>query len=307
MVAKPVELERAESHDEQGGGIWFELKQSFREWGADKAPLLAAALAYFALFSIAPLLLISIAIAGLFFGAEATQMRVESTIAEMLGQQGAEAITSMVEAASQKTGEGVLGLIGGIVALLLGASGVFAHLKEVLNAIWRVEAPESKGIMAKVRAKLLSVGMVLSVGFLLVVSLLAGAVISGLGSSLSEMVPLGAWFWQGVQLLVSLAVITLLFAAIYKFIPDADIEWKDVWIGAAFTSLLFVIGKFLIGLYLGRSAVASGYGAAGSVIIILLWLYYSSLIVLFGGEFTEVHARRRQGIRDRETRGARRR
>lgn len=278
------------------------LKTSFREWSEDKAPLLAAALAYFALFSIAPLLLVAIAVAGLFFGQAATQTQVMGTISELVGEEGADAIGSMIAGASEKTGQGVVGLVGGIIALLFGASGVFAHLKDVLNTIWEVEAPPKKGILAKVGEKLWSVGMVLSVGFILLVSLLLSSALSAIGSQMSAMLPMPEWVWHVIQLLVSFGVITLLFAAIFKYIPDAHIEWRDVWGGAAFTSLLFVVGKFLIGLYLGRSAVGSAYGAAGSIIIVLLWLYYSSLIVLFGGEFTEVWARRRHGITSRSER-----
>lgn len=278
------------------------LRTTSGEWSKDKAPLLAAALAYFSLFSLAPLLLIAIAIAGLFFGRQDTQQRVVGTIAEMVGQNGAAAIGEMLQGASQKTGQGIAGLAGGIIALLLGASGLFAHLKEILNEIWGVEAPPTKGVLAKVMEKLWSVGMVLSVGFLLLVSLLLSSAMSAISDSMSRTVALPEPVWYLIDILVSFGVITLLFAAIFKFIPDAEIEWRDVWAGAAFTAVLFVIGKFLIGLYLGRSAVASSYGAAGSVIVLLLWLYYSGLIVLFGGEFTEVWARDRHGITSREER-----
>lgn len=306
MAATPTDLNESKAGSEPASdsspSLFTQLKQSFTEWSNDKAPLLSAALAYFALFSIAPLLLIAIAIAGLFFGQEATESRVTGTIAEMVGPEGAKAITGMVQAASEKTGQGVVGLVGGFLALLLGASGVFAHLKEVLNSIWSVEAPPKKGILAAVWQKIWSFGMVLSIGFVLLVSLLLSSAISLIGAQLSQVLPMPEWIWHLIQLAVSFLVITGLFAAMFKYIPDAEIEWRDVWYGAAFTSLLFVVGKFLIGLYLGRGAVASSYGAAGSVIIILLWLYYSSMIVLFGGEFTEVHARTRQGIKSRADR-----
>lgn len=280
------------------------LATSFHEWSEDKAPLLAAALAYFSLFSLAPLLLIAISIAGLFFGQQATQERVVGTIAGMVGENGAAAMGEMLQGASEKTGEGIAGLAGGIVALLLGASGLFTHLKQILNSVWGVEAPPKKGIMTKVMEKIWSVGMVLSVGFLLLVSLLLSSAMSAISDLMNRVVALPEPVWYAIDLLVSFGIITVLFAAIFKLIPDAEIEWRDVWAGAAFTSLLFVIGKFLIGLYLGRSAVASGYGAAGSVIVLLLWLYYSGLIVLFGGEFTEVWARDRQGIASRDERRA---
>lgn len=278
------------------------LKRSFAEFGKDDAPLLSAGLAYFALFSIAPLLVISIAIAGIFFGEEATQGRVQETIGGLVGQESAQAIGEMIRGAGEKKGRGIVGLVGGIVALLLGASGVFAHLRNVLDRIWGVEVPKKEGIAARIVDELWSVGFVLSVGFILVVSLLVSAALSAIGAWAESLLPLAPWFWQSVNFVLSFGVLTLVFAAMYKFIPDAEIEWRDVWGGAAFTSLLFVIGKTAIGLYLGRSAFASSYGAAGSVLIVLLWLYYSGLILLFGAEFTEVWARERSGLETREER-----
>lgn len=282
------------------------LKRSFTEFGEDDAPLLAAGLAYFALFSIAPLLVISIAIAGIFFGEEATQGRVQETIGGLIGQRSAQAIGEMIAGAAEKKGQGIVGLVGGIVALLLGASGVFAHLRKVLDRIWGVEVPKTRGIVAKVVDKLWSIGFVLSVGFILVVSLLVSAALAAIGAWMESLLPLAPWVWQAVNFVVSFAVLTLIFAAMYKWIPDAEIEWRDVWGGAAFTSFLFAVGKLGIGLYLGRSAFASSYGAAGSILIVLLWLYYSGLILLFGAEFTEVWARERSGLQTREERRERR-
>jgi membrane protein len=278
------------------------LKRSFTEFGADDAPLLAAGLAYFALFSIAPLLVISIAIAGIFFGEEASQGRVVETIGGLVGTDAAQGISEMIQGASRKKGQGVVGLVGGIIALLVGASGVFAHLRKVLDRIWGVEVPKTRGILAKIKQKLWSLGLVLSVGFVLVVSLLVSAALAAVGTWMESLLPLVPWVWHALNFVISFAVLTLIFAAMYKVIPDTEIEWRDVWGGAAFTSLLFAIGKMLIGLYLGRSAFASSYGAAGSILLVLLWLYYSGLILLFGAEFTEVWARERHGLGSREER-----
>ncbi|HEY0593106.1 MAG TPA: YihY/virulence factor BrkB family protein [Thermoanaerobaculia bacterium] len=281
------------------------LKRSLTEFGSDDAPLLAAGLAYFSLFSIAPLLVISIAIAGLFFGEEATQGRVEETIGSLVGAQSAQAIAEMIRGAAQKKEQGVVGLAGGIAALLLGASGVFAHLRNVLDKIWGVDVPKRRGIRATIVDKLWSIGFVLSVGFILVVSLLVSTALAATGAWMETRLPLAPWVWHAVNFAISFVVLTLVFAAMYKVIPDAEIEWRDVWGGAAFTSLLFGIGKLAIGFYLGRSAFASVYGAAGSILIVLLWLYYSGLIVLYGAEFTEVWARERSGQETREQRRGR--
>ena len=278
------------------------LKSSFKEFFSDDAPLLAAGLAYFALFSIAPLLVVSIAIAGLFFGEDATQARVMDTIGGLVGSEGSEAVSAMLQGASRRKGQGVFSLVAGIVMLLLGASGVFAHLRTVLDKIWGVEVPVKEGIVAKIVDRLWSLGLVLSVGFIVIVSLLASAALAAVGAWAESLLPLSEWIWHAINFLLTFGVFTLAFAAIYKFIPDAEIEWKDVWGGAAFTSLLFAIGKMLIGLYLGRSAFASSYGAVGSILILLLWLYYSGSILLFGAEFTEVWARQRHGLRTRAER-----
>lgn len=280
------------------------LKESFREWSEDQAPRMAAALAYFALFAIAPLLVIAISIAGLAFGEAAVQGRVTESIQGLVGPEGARAISGMIAAASEKKGEGIFGLVAGVVVLLLGASGLFTHLKKILDDIWEVPEPEKKGVLGTILAKLWSMGMVLSIGFLLLVSLLLSTFLSAAGSYFSQMLPLNEWVWHAINLLVSFGVITVLFAAMYKYIPDAEVAWRDVWAGAAFTALLFVIGKFAIGLYLGKSSAASAYGAAGSIVIVLLWLYYSSLIVLFGAEFTEVWARKHAGLKARSERRA---
>lgn len=267
------------------------LKTTFTEWNADKAPQLAAALAYYTIFSMAPLLIIAIAVAGLAFGQQAAQDQVRTQIQGLVGSEGADFIQSMIQSAS-KPGTGAIATIIGVVALLSGAAGVVAQLKNALNTIWNVKPPPGpgglKGILVTIQQQLLSFGMVLGIGFLLLVSLLLSAIIAGVSSLFGDRVP--TLLYEVLNFVISFGIITLLFAAIYKVLPDANIRWKDVWIGAAITSLLFTIGKLLIGLYLGHSGTASTYGAAGSLVVILLWIYYSAQILFFGAELTQVYA-----------------
>jgi len=267
------------------------LKQTYTEFSEDKVPRLGAALAYYTIFSLAPLLLIAIAIAGLAFGQEAAQGKIFAQLRGILGETTAKGVQEMVEnAAKPKTG--TLATIAGIVTLILGASGVFGQLKDALNTIWDVKPKKKSGILGFVKDRFLSMAMVFGIGFLLLVALVIDAAISAVFPEL-----------QIVQIIISLGVVTVLFAAIFRVLPDLKIEWHDVWLGAAFTSVLFVIGKFALGLYLGRGTVGSSYGAAGSLVVVLLWVYYSAQILLFGAEFTQVYARR-FGSRILPTRGA---
>ena len=265
------------------------FKQTFSEFGSDKVPRLGAALAYYTIFSIAPLLLIAIAIAGLVFGREAASGQIYGQLRGVLGPQSAEMIQKMVEAAA-KPKTSTIATIVGVVTLLLGASGVIGQLKDALNTIWDVKPP-AIGIMGKLKNYLLNGAMVLGIGFLLLVSLVLDSGLAAFGKFANSHLPGGEGVWQVLQLIVSLGVITVLFAAMFRFLPDLKIEWRDVWFGAAFTSLLFVLGKFALGLYLGKRAVGSSYGAAGSLVLVLLWVYYAAQIVLFGAEFTQVYAR----------------
>jgi membrane protein len=262
------------------------LKQTVKEFSEDKVPRLGAALAYYTIFSIAPLLLISIAIAGLAFGEEAAQGKIFKQLDNVLGATTAKGVQDLVKAAS-KPKTGAIATIAGIFTLILGASGVFGQLKDALNTIWDVKTKKTKGIWGFVKDRFLSAAMVFGIGFLLLVALIIDAAISAV---IPEM--------QIVQMLISLAVVTVLFAAIFRILPDLKIQWHDVWLGAAFTSVLFVLGKFALGMYLGRSAVGSTYGAAGSLVVLLLWVYYSAQILLFGAEFTQVYARTTGSLRD---------
>ncbi len=273
-------------------GDWPDLmKQTFREWSDDKAPMLGAALSFYTIFSLAPILVIALAVSGFFYGAEAARGGVSHQIQDLVGVSAAQAIQSMVENARFRGG-GILASVLGIALLLFGAGGVFGALKEAMNVVWKAEPPRKGGILVLIKDRFLSFAMVLGVAFLLLVSLVMSAAISGLAGYVTGSSPTLEPLMHSVDILLSLGIVTLLFAMIYRFLPDVRIAWRDVWLGAFITSALFVIGKSLLGLYLGRSAVASSYGAAGSMAVILLWIYYSAQIALFGAEFTQVYARR---------------
>src|ERR1051326_1435522 len=267
------------------------FKQAFTEFGEDKAQRLGAALAYYTIFSLAPLLLIAIALDGMVFGREAAQGQIFGQLRGVLGSQAAQAVQEMVKGAA-KPKSGTIATVVGIVTLLFGAAGVFGQLKDALNTIWNVEPKTTGGIMAMIKDRFLSFAMVFGVGFLLLVSLVLDAAVAAAGKFVGDRLPGGEVLWQGVQLVMSLAVVTLLFALIFRFLPDVHPTWRDVWFGAIFTGVLFVLGKFALGLYLGKSAVGSSYGAAGSLVVLLLWVYYSAQILFFGAEFTQVYARK---------------
>jgi len=259
-------------------------------WVDDYAPSMGAALAYYSLFSVAPLLLIVISIAGLVFGPDATRGYIFGELRDLMGDEGAGAVQALLQSVD-KPAQGVLGTIVGVVLLGVGAISVFGELQNALDRIWRAPGRAgSGGLWALVRARLLSFGMVLGIGFLLIVSLLASAAVSALGKFSAPMFGGWAMLAELLNLVVSFAMVTVTFAMIYKIIPRVRIGWRDVWVGAAVTALLFSIGKSLIGLYLGRSTFASGFGAAGSLVVLLVWVYYSAQIFLLGAEFTWAYA-----------------
>ncbi len=268
------------------------LKEAFLEWQEDKASLLAAALAYYTVFSITPLLVIAIAIAGAVFGQDAARGEILQQINSLVGKQGAQAIETALANANQPQLGSIASIIS-VIVLLIGASGVFAQLQEALNTVWNVKAkPEKQGFWEFIRKRLLSFGMVLAIGFLLLVSLILSAILSGISKLDINLLPGFTPLWQLLNFLISFGFISLLFALIYKYLPDVKIRWKDVWVGAIITALLFTIGKSLIGLYLGQGSLGSTYGAAGSLIVFLAWVFYSAQILLFGAEFTQVYARK---------------
>ena len=271
---------------------YFDLfKQAFTEFGEDKAQRLGASLAYYTIFSLAPLLLIAIAIAGFVFGREAAQGQIFGQLRGVLGPKSAEMVQEMVKSAA-KPKSGTIATVIGIVTLLFGAAGVFGQLKDAMNTIWNVEPKKKGGILNLIKDRFLSFAMVFGTGFLLLVSLVLDSAVAAAGHFIGDRLPGGEALWQVVQLVVSLGVVALLFALIFRFLPDVHPTWRDVWFGAIFTAVLFVGGKFLLGLYLGKSAVGSSYGAAGSLVVVLLWVYYSAQILFFGAEFTQVYARK---------------
>jgi len=273
------------------------LKQTISEFGNDKAPRLGAALAYYTIFSLAPLLLIVIAISGLAFGHDAAQNKIFEQLRGFLGSQAAVSVQDMVKNAA-KPKSGTVATIIGIVTLIFGASGVFGQLKDALNTIWDVKPREGGGILTLVKDRFLSFAMVLGVGFLLLVSLVIDTAITAIGTYAGSHLPGGEVLWHVAELIFSFCVITVLMAMIFRLLPDLKIEWRDVWLGAAITSLLFVLGKFALGIYFAKSAVGSSFGAAGSLVIVLLWVYYSAQILLFGAEFTQVYARAHGSLKD---------
>lgn len=271
------------------GKYFAVVKQTFKEFGEDKAPRLGAALAYYTIFSIGPLLLIAVAMAGVFYGQEAAQGRISEELSKVFGAQMAEAMEQMIVAAA-KPASGTAATIIGVVTLLFGASGVFSQLKDAMNTIWNVEPKNESGIKGLVVQRFLSMAMVLGIGFLLLVSLVFDAVISAMGGYLEQLVG-GEAIVHAIQLAISFAISTVLFATIFRVLPDLKIAWRDVWTGSVLTSLLFVLGKWGLGVYLGKAAIGSAYGAAGSLVILLVWVYWSAQILFLGAEFTQVYAR----------------
>jgi len=281
---------------------WELVKGAFVEWDEDKASRLAAALAYYTAFSLAPLLVIAIGIAGLVLGESAAQGEIMGQLQGLMGAEGARLVEQMI-AASRKPSESIAATAIGIAVLMFGAAGVFGQLQDALNTIWEVKPRPGRGWRGMLRDRFFSFTMVLGTGFLLLVSLVLSAGLAWLGDYLNSYFELPEAAFHVFNLVLSLVLITLLFGLIFKVVPDATIAWRDVWIGAAITALLFSLGKFLIGLYLGKSTVASTFGAAASLAILLVWIYYSAQILFLGAEFTQVYATR-FGSRIRPARGA---
>jgi membrane protein len=271
-------------------GAWPLVVSAFTDWKKDKASRLAAALSFYTALSIAPLLVICIAVAGLALGQEAAHGEVLRELQGTIGPESAQTVDSMIDSAN-KPRSGILATVFGMALLLFGASGVFAELQGALNAIWNVEPKPKGGLWGMLRERFLSFAMVIVLAFLLLVALVLNSVLSVVGSWMQGALPGGSALWQAVTFVVSFAVATATFVLVFKFLPDAKIAWRDVWVGALFTAALFTLGKFALGLYIGRAGVASTYGAAGSVMALLIWVYYSSQIVFFGAELTQAYAR----------------
>jgi membrane protein len=271
-------------------GTWDLLKKTLSEWIDDDAPRLGAALAFYTFFALAPILVISISIAALLFGQEAAQGRVLTELRGLLGRESAQAIQEMLEQVSKKS-VGILASIGGALTALVGATGAFAELQASLNTIWGVKSPR-RGILGWIRTRVLSFAMLLGVSFLMLVSLVFSTSINAFSDFLSQSMSRGAVLVEVLNLVLSFFAITLLFATIFRVLPDREIHYRDVWSGAILTTILFSLGKWLLGYYLGRAATASVYGAAWALAVVLLWTYYSAQIVFFGAEFTKVWKQR---------------
>ena len=275
------------------------LKQAAVAWVDDRAPTMGAALAFYSAFSLAPLLVIVIAVAGAVFGVDAARGAIVGQIAGLVGVPAAETIQALLTTA-QETTTSIFATVVGLVTMLVGATTILVELQDDLDHIWKAPRREGSSLLAIIRARILSLGMILGVGFLLLISLVLSGVIAAFGAYSESHFPGAAlpllYLWNPV---LSVGAITVLFAMLYKWLPNVRIAWKDVWIGAFITAILFSAGRFAIGLYLGRSAVSSAYGAAGTLAVLLLWLYYSAQVFLFGAEFTCLYATHRARLRSR--------
>lgn len=270
---------------------WLTLfRETFTEYFDDGAPRLGAALAFYTIFSLPALLILVIAVAGLAFGVEAAQGQIVNEVRGFIGEESAKTLQTVIESARQPE-SGIIATIVGLITLLIGATGVFGELEDALNIVWNVKKKEGFNLLGLVKSRFLSFSLILGTGFLLLVSLVVSAGIAALGKYSSQLFPDTEVLLQIASTVISLAVITILFAMIYKILPKVKVAWKDVWIGAFLATLLFTLGKSLIALYIGKSGVASTYGAAGSLVVILIWVYFSAQVFLLGAEFTQVYSR----------------
>jgi membrane protein len=271
---------------------WPVLKQTVSEWMEDEVPLLAAALAYYTAFAMAPVLIVVIAVAGLAFDSAHVRAEVLHQMRDLLGAGGADLVRGMLEEAGRPD-RSVLAMVAGVAAILIASSGLFATLNTALDKVWEVEPPKGRGVLGVIKDRFLSFTMVLGIGFLLLVSLVLSAAVAAFGKYADRHLPAAPVLLQAAYFVLGFALTTAMFAMIFKVLPDVKLRWRDVWLGAAVTAALFTVGRWLIGLYLGRGTVASAYGAAGSLAIVLVWVYYSSQVLLLGAEFTQVYTRRR--------------
>ncbi len=281
-------------------GNWIKLaKEAVVAWSDDYAPSMGAAISYYTLFSLAPLLVLVIAVAGLAFGAEAVRGQIAGQLAALMGPETAQAIEGMVESATVSDG-GLWASLASIAVLLVGATSVFSELQSALDRIWHVpESRKPSGIWSLLRARLFSLGLILGLAFLLMVSLAISAGLAAFGSFIGGLLPGQEALLQLLNTVLAVAVTTVLFAMIFKLMPTAKVAWHDVWVGAIVTALLFEVGKLLIGLYLGKSALANSFAGAGALVILLAWVYYAAQIFLLGAEFTKVYAHTHGSARDR--------
>jgi membrane protein len=266
------------------------LKRTFSEWKEDDAQTWAASVAFYTVLSLAPLLILAIAIAGFVFGEQAARGELVTQMENIMGGAGAEVVQTTIANASGPGGGGAIATLVSIVLLFLGASKVFSELQKAMNRIWDVRTDPDAGWKGAVRKRVTGFAMVLGIGLLLLALVVASALLSGI-EQIAPGVPGGALLWSALNFVVTFAIIGLLFATLFKYVPDVEIEWGDVWFGAFITALLFALGKVLLGIYLSQGSVGSAYGAAGSLVVFLVWIYYSAQIFFFGAEYTQVHAR----------------
>jgi membrane protein len=265
------------------------FETAFGSWNKHEGPRLGAALSFYTVLSLSPLIILVVAVAGLVFTQSTAQTHILSQVQAMIGPQGGKAVEAMLQNA-QKPAAGIVGTAIGLLSLLFGASGVFTELRSVLNMIWEVNPQKTAGIVGMLRERFFSFGMVLSIGFLLLVSLVLSTVLAAMGKFFEGLLPMPSPVLVALNFLISFIGIAVLFALIFRFVPETKVRWSDVWLGAIVTAMFFTIGKTLIGLYLGKSSVASAYGAAGSIIVVIVWVYYSAQIFFFGAEFTHAYA-----------------
>jgi membrane protein len=278
------------------------MKETFRGWSEHRGLRLGAALAFYTIFAIAPLFIIVLAIAGFVFGEEAARRELFQQLSGLLGQRGGEAIEGIV-ASADRPKAGAWATVLATITLFIGSTGVFVQLQDSLNTIWQVRRKPGAGLRAFIRDRLLSFAMVLGIGFLLLVSLILSAGLAAMGKFVSGLFPAQQVVWEILNFLVSIGLIAVLFAMMFKVLPDVHLAWRDVWVGAILSSIFFSVGKTALGLYLGRGSVVSAYGAAGSLVVVIMWVYYASQTVFLGAEFTRANAHR-LGHAIRPTRGA---
>jgi membrane protein len=271
------------------------FREACRNWVADEAASMGAALAFYTLFSMAPLLLLVISIAGIAIGTDTARTLISDQLTTLLGSQGAGTVEQILVAADNR-GKGIVAALASAATLVIGATTVFAELRRDLDRIWKTKKAQVRGLLRILWARIWSFGLVLTIGFLLMVSLALSALVTAFGSMVAQYLPGAPVILRSLEFVVSFLVVTGLFAMIYKILPSARIAWKDVWVGAAVTSLLFWVGKYLIGLYLARSAVASPFGAAGTLVVVIVWVYYSAQIFFLGAEFTRAYAAARHSV-----------
>ena len=265
------------------------LRRTCASWLADNAPRFGAAIAFYTLFALVPVLVVTVSVAGSVFGAKIAQGEIVRQFQGLMGKQGAAAVETIFQTAD-RPGDGILAITMGFLSIVLGASGAFIELQDALNTIWRVDSTKNGFWLATVKQRFFSLGLVVACGFLLLTSLVITAALSGAENFASKALPIGHLLFRSLNFVIAFGVITVLFALIFKLVPDTAVQWRDVWMGSAVTSVLFSLGKVGIGLYLGHSALASAYGGAASLVIFLIWIYYSAQILLFGAELTHVYA-----------------